>query len=264
MKIKDPKKQSFLSHLEDLRWHLARSLIAVFIGSLIVFLNKSFVFDNILFACKHNDFPTYIFLCNLSERLCIQDMPFILMNVEMAGQFTMHLLVAFVGGIIIAFPYLLFEIWSFVAPALYKNEKKISIVIFIFSFFLFLLGVLFGYYIIIPFSINFLSAYSISNSIENNIHFISFIKTITTLILTTGFLFQLPLVVYFLTRFNFINATQLKQYRRHAFVVILIMASILTPPDIFSQVLIGLPIFVLYEFSILVAMLNSKNNGINS
>tara|TARA_Y100000814_G_scaffold279396_1_gene241988 strand:- start:22 stop:585 length:564 start_codon:yes stop_codon:yes gene_type:complete len=185
-------------------------------------------------------------------------MPFILMNVEMAGQFTMHLLVSFVGGIIIAFPYLLYELWSFISPAMYKNEKKISIIFFIFSFVLFVFGIVFGYYVIIPFSINFLSSYMISDVIENNIHFISFIKTITTIILTTGLLFQLPLCVYFLTRFNFINSKQLRQYRRHSFVIILIIASILTPPDIFSQILIGLPIFLLYEFSILVATLTSS------
>jgi|TARA_B100000530_G_C15922963_1_gene473829 sec-independent protein translocase protein TatC len=251
-------KQPFLTHLEELRWHFTRSLCAVCVGALIAFLNKSFIFDNIVFACKNNDFPTYIFLCNLSEKLCIKDMPFILMNVEMAGQFTMHLLVSFVGGIIIAFPYLLYELWSFISPAMYKNEKKISIIFFIFSFVLFVFGIVFGYYVIIPFSINFLSSYMISDVIENNIHFISFIKTITTIILTTGLLFQLPLCVYFLTRFNFINSKQLRQYRRHSFVIILIIASILTPPDIFSQILIGLPIFLLYEFSILVATLTSS------
>ena len=128
---------SFLSHLEDLRWHLTRSVIAISIGFIIAFLNKSFIFDKIIFACKENTFPTYIFLCNLSDRLCIKDMPFILMNVEMAGQFTMHLLVSFVTGIIITFPYLLFEIWSFISPAMYRNEKKYSIVFFFFSFTIF-------------------------------------------------------------------------------------------------------------------------------
>jgi len=258
------KKQPLISHLEDLRWHLARCLVAIMIGSIITFLNKSFIFDNIIFACKNNNFPTYVFLCNISEKLCIQDMPFILMNVEMAGQFTMHLLVSFATGLIIMFPYILFEIWSFISPAMYQKEKKISIVIFICSFILFVLGILFGYYVIIPFSINFLSSYAVSGMIENNIHFISFIKTVTTIVLTTGFLFQLPLLIYFLTRFNFINSNQLKQYRRHAFVIILLIASILTPPDIFSQILIGLPIFVLYEFSIIVAMLTSSKNEIIS
>ena len=249
---------SFLSHLEDLRWHLTRSIIAISIGFIIAFLNKSFIFDKIIFACKENTFPTYVFLCNLSDRLCIRDMPFILMNVEMAGQFTMHLLVSFVAGIIITFPYLLFEIWAFISPAMYRNEKKHSIVFFFFSFFLFVVGLLFGYYVIIPFSINFLSFYAISSAIENNIHFISFIKTITTIVLTTGILFQLPLIIYFLTKFNFISSSQLKQYRRHAFVIILLIASILTPPDVFSQVLIGLPIFILYECSIFVSSLTSS------
>jgi len=253
----DKKKQSLLSHLEDLRWHLTRSVIAVLAGSMVAFLNKSFIFDNIIFACKENTFPTYVFLCNLSTKLCIQDMPFILMNVEMAGQFTMHLLVSLTAGVVLSFPYLVFETWSFIAPGMYKNEKRFSVIFSFFSFLLFLLGILFGYYVIVPFSINFLSTYAISNLIANNIHFISFIKTITTIILTTGFLFQLPLVIYFLTKFNFVTSKQLKQYRRHAFVIILVLASILTPPDMFSQILIGLPIFILYEFSILISILTA-------
>tara|TARA_B100000965_G_scaffold391703_1_gene400090 strand:- start:1162 stop:1710 length:549 start_codon:yes stop_codon:yes gene_type:complete len=178
------------------------------------------------------------------------------MNVEMSGQFMTHIMVSVVAGIIIVFPYLVFEMWKFIAPALYLHEKRYSILFFISTTFLFILGVLFGYYIIIPFSINFLSTYNVSSSIENNIHFISFIKTVSTLILSTGFLFQLPIVIFFLTKFNLITSNQLKQYRKHAFVIILLLASILTPPDVFSQVFIALPIFVLYELSIFISYLN--------
>ena len=260
MMNQNSSRQTFTGHLEVLRWHFFRSFVAIFFGAIIVFFNKSFVFDKIIFACKENTFPTYVFLCELSEKLCIKDMPFILMNIEMAGQFMMHLLVSFVGGIIISFPYILYEFWSFVSPALYKNEKKISIVIFVIAFFLFIVGVLFGYYVIIPFSINFLSSYAVSGVIENNIHFISFIKTVTTIILTTGILFQLPLVIYCLTKFNLISPNQLIQYRRHAFVIILIAASVLTPPDVFSQILIGLPIFILYEFSIFISRISKPKS----
>tara|TARA_B100000700_G_C14833575_1_gene755753 strand:+ start:299 stop:745 length:447 start_codon:yes stop_codon:yes gene_type:complete len=147
---------------------------------------------------------------------------------------------------------------------MYKNEKRFSILFAFMSFLLFVFGIVFGYYVILPFSINFLSSYTISSAIENNIHFISFIKTITKITLATGFLFQLPLLIYFLTKFNFVHPSQLKQYRRHAFVVILVLASILTPPDMFSQILIGLPIFFLYEFSILISILTSPRNEINS
>jgi len=248
----------FLSHLESLRWHLVRSIISIFIASILAFINKSFIFDNIIFACKENDFPTYIFLCHLSEKLCMQDMPFILMNVEMAGQFTMHIMVSFVVGLILAFPYLVFEIWRFISPGLHSHERLYSILLFFFSIILFAIGILFGYFIIIPFSINFLSTYIISDTIENNIHFISFIRTISTIVLTSGVLFQLPIVVYFLTKFNFVNSNQLKQYRRHAFVIILLLASVLTPPDIFSQILIAIPIVILYEFSIFISYLTSS------
>ena len=256
MMNQNSSEQSFISHLEVLRWHFFRSFISILVGTIIVFFNKSFVFDKIIFACKENSFPTYVFLCKVSDKLCIKDMPFILMNIEMAGQFMMHILVSFVGGVIISFPYILYELWLFVSPAMYKSEKKTSVIMFLVAFFLFILGVLFGYYVIIPFSINFLSSYNISGVIENDIHFISFIKTFTTIILTTGLLFQLPLVIFGLTKFNLITPSQLVQYRRHAFVIILIMASILTPPDVFSQILIGLPIFILYEISIFISRIS--------
>ena len=178
----------------------------------------------------------------------------------MSGQFLMHVLVSFVAGFIIAFPYILTEIWRFISPAMYSSEKRTSIFFFFSSLILFCLGVVFGYYVIVPFSINFLSSYNVSGVIENNIHFISFIKTITTIILTTGLLFQLPLVIYCLTKFNLISSNQLIQYRRHAFVIILIMASILTPPDVFSQILIGLPIFILYEFSIFISRISKPKS----
>jgi len=261
MKVeKKKKKESFLSHLEDLRWHLTRSVISIVVGTVIAFLNKGFLFDKIIFACKENSFPTYVFLCGISESLCIKDMPFILMNIEMTGQFTMHILVSFVTGFILAFPYVLFEMWLFISPAMYKSEKRNSILLFLFAFCLFIIGIIFAYYVIVPFSINFLSSYSISSEITNKIHFISFIQTTTKIILTTGLLFQLPVVIYFLTKFNLVTFRQLKQYRRHAFVVILIIASILTPPDVFSQILIGLPIFMLYEFSIFISRLMSPKS----
>lgn len=251
-------KYSFIGHLEILRWHLLRSVIASMICSMIVFFNKSIVFDKIIFACKENDFPTYVLLCKISDNFCIKDMPFILMNIDLSGQFLMHLLVSFVGGIILAFPYILFEFWRFISPALYRSEKTTSIFLFLTSFLLFTLGVTFGYYVIVPFSINFLSTYAVSGSIENNIHFISFIKTIVTVVITSGILFQLPLIIYALTKFGLITADKLRQYRRHSFVIILILASILTPPDIFSQILIGLPIFLLYEISVIISSISIK------
>ncbi|MBJ04903.1 MAG: twin-arginine translocase subunit TatC [Flavobacteriales bacterium] len=246
---------TFLKHLEILRWHLVRSIIAILFGTIIAFFNKSFLFDKVIFACKENSFPTYVFLCKLSEKLCIQDMPFILMNVEMSGQFMMHILVSFAAGLILAFPYILIEIWKFISPAMYSAERYNTLVFFFSSLFLFFLGLFFGYFIIVPFSINFLSSYNISFAIENKIHFISFIKTITKIVLTTAFLFQLPVIVYFLTKFGIVTPSFLKNYRRHAFVIILILASILTPPDVFSQILIGIPIFCLYELSIFISII---------
>ena len=249
---------SFLSHLETLRWHIIRAFIAICIGSVIAFLQKTLIFENILFAFTKNTFPTYIALCNISEGLCIKDLPFNLINIEITGPFTTPLLVSFIGGFIIAFPYVLYEIWLFISPAMYKTEKRNSLLFFFFSFFLFLFGIFFAYYVIVPFGLNFLTNYSLGSALNNEINFISYIGLISKIILAAGLLFQLPVLIYILTKLNLISPSQLKQYRRHAFVIILIIASILTPPDIFSQILIGLPVFLLYEFSIFIASLKFK------
>ncbi|MCC6252464.1 MAG: twin-arginine translocase subunit TatC [Bacteroidia bacterium] len=258
---KDKAEMSFLEHLEALRWHLMRSVIVVVLAAIVLFFYREIVFDYFLFAPKHPDFWTYRQLCRLSEylnlgdSLCIKDMPFDLINTQLSGQFTMHIWVSFVAGFILAAPYVLWELWRFVKPALHDKEKKYSRGVVFYSSILFFLGVLFGYYVIVPLSVNFLGTYQVSSDVKNMIAMDSFISTVTTITFATGLVFELPIVVYFLTQIGIMTPQFMRTYRKHATVVILIVAAVITPsPDITSQLLVAFPLYLLYELSIFVSM----------
>lgn len=250
---------SFLEHLEELRWHLVRSAAAILFFSILAFIFKDIVFDGILLAPKNPDFPTYRFFCYLSKQLgmgeafCFEQMPFTLMNITMAGQFSAHITTAFVVGLVVAFPYVFWEIWRFVVPALHEKETKVAKGIVFFTSLLFVLGVLFGYYVVAPLSVQFLGSYQVSDSVANQISLTSFISTITTVTLANGLVFELPILVYFLAKIGLITPEFMRTYRKHAVVVILIIAAIITPPDVTSQILVSIPLMLLYELSIFIA-----------
>jgi sec-independent protein translocase protein TatC len=257
---KEPKAEmSFLQHLEELRWHLVRSSAAIFIFALIAFFNKEFLFDKLILAPKNADFPTYRFLCmlgqklNLDESICIKELSFTLINIDMSGQFSTHMSVSLYAGMIIAFPYVIWELWRFIKPGLHNHERKYANGIVFFTSLLFFLGVLFGYYVITPMSVNFLGTYQVSSLVANQISLGSFISTVTTLTLMTGVVFELPILVYFLTKIGVLTPDFMRHYRRHAIVVLLIIAAIITPPDVTSQILVTIPLLVLYEVSIFVS-----------
>lgn len=266
-KKSDPNAEmSFLEHLEALRWHLVRSVSVVLIISVAAFVNKSFIFDKIIFGPKNVDFPTYHALCWLSEKLsidmCIRELPFTLINISMAGQFTVHMWVAFVTGFVVGFPYLLWELWRFIKPALTQKEKGYSSGIVFFTSLLFITGVLFGYYVISPMSINFLGSYQVSGEVKNQISLDSYISTVTILTFASGIVFELPIVVYFLSKIGLITPQFMRKYRKHAMVVNLIIAAVITPsPDITSQLLVAIPLFLLYEVSIYVSATVVKKSG---
>jgi len=249
---------SFLDHLEALRWHLVRSAVVIFSLAVFAFIRKDILFDGIIFALMRADFPTYKALCWLSEKysldICIKDFSFDLISINLSGQFTTHMFVAFIAGLVIGMPYLLWEIWRFVKPALTTNEKKYSRGIVFFTTMLFLTGVLFGYYIISPMSINFLGTYQVSPLVTNQINLDSYISTITILTLASGIIFELPMVVYFLSKLGVITPSFMRSYRKHSMVVILIIAALITPsPDVTSQMLVAVPLFLLYEISIFIS-----------
>lgn len=267
---KDEKEMSFLGHLEALRKHLMRIIVAVVIFAFLAFLNKSIIFDQILFAPKNTDFITYKLLCklsqitNLDESLCISEMPFTIQSRTMSGQFSAHLWISIIAGFIIAFPYILFELWRFISPALYEEERKNAKGFIFVASFLFLLGVGFGYYVITPLSMNFLGNYTVSEAVINEFDLGSYIELIVMSVLSCGIVFELPIVVYFFTRIGLVTPTILRQFRKYALVVILLVSAIITPPDISSQILVSIPILILYEISILISGLVLKKDRKNT
>jgi len=259
---------SFLDHLEVLRWHLIRSGIAIISLSILAFICKDFIFDTVLLAPKDPNFFTYKFLCNISQSLgmgdalCIKESPFLLMNITMSGQFSTHLMTSLYAGFILAFPYVFWEIWRFIVPALKDSETKVTRGVVFFSSFLFLVGILFGYYVIAPLSINFLGSYQVSQTVANQISLTSFVTTVTTVSLANGIIFELPILVYFLTKIGFLTPEFMRTYRRHAMVITLILSAVITPPDITSQILVSFPLIILYEISIRISRAVIKRNNL--
>ncbi|WP_162340941.1 twin-arginine translocase subunit TatC [Cyclobacterium salsum] len=249
---------SFLDHLEQLRWHLLRSISAILVFMVLAFLAKGFVFGQVILGPSKIDFVTYRVLCQLSDffslpALCIEKLPFIIQSRQMTGQFSMHITSSLVIGLIAAFPYVFWEVWRFISPGLYAKEKNAARGAVFFVSLLFFMGASFGYYILSPLSINFLSNYQLDPSIANEFDITSYVSTLSMLVLASAVMFQLPIVIYFLTQAGLVSSLMLKTYRRHAIVVILVLSALITPPDVISQILIAMPILVLYEAGIIIA-----------
>lgn len=257
----EEKEMSFIEHLEELRQHIIRSLLAVVIFAVVIFVATDFVFTNILFAPIQKDFPTYQFLCWLSpyvglgDGLCYDPTNIKLITLEMGEAFSLHLRVCFFGGIIAAFPYILWEVWRFISPGLYDYERKSVRGMVGIGSLLFALGISFGYFIISPFGINFLVNYSLPmiNTGKNEIVASSFINYLIMFTIPVGLVFELPVVIYYFARLGMITPQFMREYRRHAIVMILIVSAIVTPPDVVSQVFVAIPVYILYEISIGVA-----------
>ena len=258
-------EMSFLDHLEALRWHIVRSAAVIFTAAIVLFCYKEFLFDAILLAPKNPNFPTYRALCRLSEYfnlgadLCVTKIDFALISTDLSSQFSTHMWSAFVGGLVIGFPYLAFELWRFIKPALKEKEKKYARGIVFYTSILFLTGVFFGYYVITPMSVNFLGTYQVSSEVRNTITLDSFIGTVTTLTLITGLVFEMPIAIYFLSKIGIMSPAFMRKYRRHAVVIILILAAIITPTsDATTLMLVAIPLWLLYEVSIFVSAYVTK------
>ena len=245
---------SFVDHLEELRWHLLRSAIAIAVFTIAAFICMPYIFHHIILAPSRTDFWTYRMLCKLSPSLCIDKIDFTLQSRNMSGQFTMHILASVVAGIVVSFPYVFWEIWRFVKPALHTSEKRYTGGTVLAVTTLFLSGVLFGYYIIAPLSINFLANYKLDEAIVNQFDITSYMSTLCMLVLGSGLMFQLPVLIYVLSVMGIMTPMFMRTYRKHAVVIIFFIAAIITPsPDILSQVLVALPLLLLYELSIFVS-----------
>ncbi|RAJ17014.1 twin-arginine translocase subunit TatC [Olleya aquimaris] len=267
MAKKDVNDMSFLDHLEDLRWHLIRIVSAVVICGIVAFCFPSFIFDTILFAPQKMSFPTYQWLCNLSQFFGINDIsfcadafPFIIQNREMAGQFSIHIWTSIYAGFIVAFPYVIYQLWHFISPGLTSKERKTSTGFIIISSLLFFMGVLFGYYIITPLSINFLGTYSVSTEVSNEIDISSYVGLVRAAVLASGIIFELPILIYFLAKVGLVTAEFLRKYRKFALVIVLILSAIITPPDVASQIIVAIPVLILYEISIHIARIVVKRD----
>jgi len=249
---------SFLDHLEALRWHIIRAAIAIISFAILAFIYSDFIWDSIILAPKQSDFWTSRMLIKVSHFLGIQSdglnsKPLELISFNMSGQFMVSIWTAIIAGFILSFPYVVYQFWSFIKPALYENERKhASGAVGIMSG-LFLLGILFGYYLIVPFSIDFLGSYSVSKDITNQINILSYISSVTSIVIAGGISFELPVIVYFLSRVGLLTPKFLRKYRKHSYVVLLIIAAIITPPDVLSQILVAVPLVILYEISIVIS-----------
>ncbi|MCU0441340.1 MAG: twin-arginine translocase subunit TatC [Bacteroidia bacterium] len=262
----EEKEMSFFDHIDALRGHLFRSAAAIMFFTVVAFVNKYILFDIILFGPIKPTFWTYTMLCELSYTLtqsdayCIREMGFVLSNISMSGQFTQHIFIAFITGIILAFPYLLWELWRFIKPALSTREKNYAKGLVFFSSMLFFIGILFGYFLLAPLSIQFLGSYKVSELVSNEINLESYISFIATLTFATGIIFEMPILIYFLAKIGLVGSSWMGKNRRYAVVVILILSGILTPsPDVASQVLMFVPLYGLYEISIFVARAVERN-----
>jgi len=261
-------EMSFLDHLEDLRWHLIRITLSVLICATVAFIFSGYIFEHIIFAPKRMDFPTYKWLCQASQFIgindttfCAAEFPFKIQSRMMAGQFSADIWTSIFAGFILAFPYIIYQFWSFISPGLHNKERKHSRGFIIITSFLFFLGVLFGYYIVTPLSINFLANYSISPEVANEFDISSYISTLRSSCLASGFVFELPIIIYFLTKIGLVTPQIMKKYRKFALVIVLILSAIITPPDLASQVIVAIPILILYQVSIYISKVVVKNQS---
>ncbi len=254
-------EMSFFDHLDVLRKHLIRAVIAVAVFTGIAFYFNEEILDKIIFGPKKPDFWTYRMMCKLVEHfpslgkdMCITKINGEIINTEMAGQFNLQLNVCVMCGIVVGFPYLLWEIWRFVKPALHENERKSASGFVFFASVLFVIGILFGYFVVCPLSVNFLTGYTVSSEIKNTFTVDSYLSSVATLTLGTGIIFELPVIIFILSKLGLMTPKLMRASRRYAAVIILIIAAIVTPtPDIMTMLIVATPLFLLYELSIFVS-----------
>lgn len=255
--IGEGDEMNFFDHLEELRWHILRAVAAIMISFIVLFIAKDFVYEDIILAPLSVDFLSYKAVCSLSHqvgleaRMCFEPVVFDIVQIELGEKFFNHIKVSFVLGFILSFPFVFRELWSFVKPGLYTNEQKaVRGIIFVCSL-LFFCGIAFGYYVIAPFAINFLAGYDLAN-IVTQVSITSFVNFMVMFTLPAGLVFELPIVVYFLSKVGILTPSFMRKYRRHSIIAILMLAAVITPPDVVTQFLIGIPLYILYELSIFI------------
>ena len=258
-------EMSFLDHLEELRWILVRCSAAVVIMAIVSYFFADYIFTDIIFGPTDPSFVTYRFFCDAShylgfaDSICITKLDFIIHNTEMEGQVNIFVWICITAGFILAFPYILWQFWKFISPALYEKERKGARLFIFIASLLFFLGVLFGYYVIVPMTVNFLATFSISSVVKNQFSIDSYVSMVRTAVIASGLYFELPIIIYFLTKLGLVGPSFLRKYRKYGIVIILIIAAIVTPPDVVSQITVALPMWFIYEGSIWISAVVEKN-----
>ncbi len=266
---KNSNEMSFLDHLEELRWVLVRCSAGIFIAAIFAGIFSDFIFEKIIFGPMKGDFVTYRFFCQVAQKydldksFCATNLNFNVQNTEIEGQLSLMIWTCISAGFIISFPFVLFQFWRFIKPALHHKEKTNVTKFVVVSSILFFLGVFFGYFVLTPLSLNFLTNYTVSSIIKNDINVNSYIGTVKSTSLSTGVVFELPVIIYFLSTLGLVTPAFLSNYRRYAYVIILIIAAIVTPPDVISQVIVTIPLIILYEVSIYISKIVTKKNNRN-
>jgi len=258
VQVNPQAEMSFVDHIEELRWHIVRSLVAIVVVSIVVFFNIETIFDKVILGPAHPDFIAYRWFCAAgraigTEALCLDKINLQFQNTELSGQFMMSFTTSFMIGFIVAFPYVFWELWRFIRPALHENELKNARGIVLWSSLLFFAGVLFAYFVIAPFTINFFANYQLSPSFQNIITMANYYETMTDLIMGMGLVFELPIIVFFLARVGILTPELMRKQRRFAIVIVLVLAAVITPPDWFSIWLVAIPLMALYELGIRIA-----------
>ncbi len=271
--VKDRGEMSFIDHLEELRWHLVRIIIAFLICSIIAFaFMKSFFYPVVLLGPTKPDFPTYTFLCKIADKwnmpaLCLSAFDVKLQNITLSGQFMTHITSSLVVGFVLAFPYIFFEFWKFIKPALKPQEQKSGRFLIVWITILFTLGVLFSYYVISPYSIHFFANYQLDPNVQNIFTLKNYLSMLSNLVIGSGLIFLIPLIIYFLSKLGIVTPQMLRAFRKQAIVIIFVLSALITPPDMLSQILVSIPIILLYEISILISKKNmddyNKQNDIS-
>lgn len=251
-------EMSFLEHLEELRWHIIRSALAIFVFAIVAFILKDFIFSTVILKPRTPEFWTNRMLYKLgelvgSDALKINQKPLELISIKIAGQFSTHIWTSIIAGFILASPVVFYEFWRFIKPALYENEQKYARGAVFYTSLLFILGILFGYYLIVPLSINFLGTYNVSSEVANQINLKSYIGSVVSIVIASGVVFLIPIFSFFLSKVGILTPQFMKTYRKHAYVVMLLVSAIITPPDIFSQIMVCFPLVFLYEIGIMIS-----------
>ncbi len=248
----EQKNMPFLSHLEELRWRMVRASISVFVVAITIFVFTEEIMNRVFLSLAQPDFPIFKFFC-WSFNICVDEIKIDFQSVEMTGQFGTNLMMAIIGGMVVAFPYIFYQIWSFIKPGLKEKERNTVKGIVFFVSVLFFLGIAFGYFVIAPLTVQFFGNWQMADEIENIFTINSYLKTIISTVFFTGLLFLLPVIVLIFSKLGIISSDWLKKYRKHSFVAVLILAAIITPPDLFTQIVVCIPIILLYEFGIFLA-----------